>query len=524
MPTNFVTALYPTGTTPTGEPVLPAGAVGVAMSGGGSRSLTCAMGQYRALKALNLLEKVAVISSVSGGTWASASLVYLPADVDDDDFLGPATPDPSTLTLARLNTLGPQCLGIAPTRMSWVSIIEVLHHLKSQYGYSNDNLWQGLIGERIFQNWGLWQVGSDGLPLDYYSLNEATVDSTIAPNNPQLTPAQFTMQQHAGRPLLVMNSSIFSNQDTRGAQLLPFESTPFGIGVRATFLAIGPGARAIGGGLIQPFAMGSPSIVSRDGDLATVAPPARPFSLVDMASISSAAFAQTVQEKVPEFDGIVPRYPYWPVANPSPQEELLYWFADGGSLENTGICALLARGVTKIIAFVNSQTPLLTKPLDQGGSVTIDSSVQLLFGLQPDAKSAALTESYVASAPNATPDFVQVFETAPYYELMNGFADANLNNGGPAMFKQTLNVLQNLNFDIPGGTQVEVLWVYNTAVPNWIKALAPDVQAAVNGLSHFPNYLTIDQLGLEPLEVNALAELSFWNLMSNAEMVTSMFA
>jgi hypothetical protein len=523
MSTNYVTSLYPTGTTPAGEPVLPANAVGVAMSGGGSRALTCAMGQYRALKQLGLLDKVAVISSVSGGTWASASYVYLPSTVNDEVFLGPATLDPATLTVGGLGNLDPLCLGTAPTRMGWVSIFEVLHHLKSQYGYSNDNLWQGLIGERIFQIWGLWQVGSDGLPVDYYSLSDSIIDSTITPNNPQLTNAQFTLQQHAGRPLLVMNSSIFSNQDTRGAQLLPFESTPFGIGVRATYLAIGPGARAIGGGLIQPFAMGSPSIVSTAGELATIVPPARPFSLVDMASISSAAFAQTVQEKAPEFDGIVPRYPYWPVANPSPQEELLYWFADGGSLENTGVCALLARGVSRIIAFVNSQTPLLAKPIDQGGSVTIDSAVQLLFGLQPDPKSAALTESYVASAPNATPDFVQVFETAPYYDLMNGLAVANVQNGGPAMFRQTLNVLQNLNFDIPGGTQVDVLWVYNTAVPNWIKLLSSDVQAAVNGISNFPNYLTIDQLGLDPLEVNALAELSFWNLTSNAELVTSMF-
>ncbi|HEV7426235.1 MAG TPA: hypothetical protein VGQ46_07690, partial [Thermoanaerobaculia bacterium] len=489
MTDNFVTSLYPTGTTQTGEPDLPANAVGVAMSGGGSRALTCAMGQYRALKYLNVLDKVAVISSVSGGTWASASFVYLPTTFEDDDFLGVATPNPGSLTIPQLTTLSPNNLGNAPTRMGWVSIIEVLHHLKSKYNYSNSDLWQGLIGERIFQLWNLWQVGSDGLPLYYFSDVANTVTDTVTPNNPQLGAAQFTLQQRP-RPLLVMNSSIFSNQDTRGAQLLPFESTPFGTGVRATYLAIGPGARAIGGGLIQPFAMGSPSIVSIAGELATVEPPARPFSLVDMASISSAAFAQTVQEKAPEFDGIVPRYPYWPVANPTPQEELLYWFADGGSLENTGICALLARGVTKIIAFVNSQTPLLAKPIAQGGSVTIDSSVQLLFGLQPDPKSAALTETYVASAPNATPDFVQVFETAPYYELMQGLAIANVQDGGPAMFKQTLNVLQNLNFDIPGGTEVDILWVYNTAVPNWVKLLTPDVQSAVSGLSHFPNYLT----------------------------------
>lgn len=519
MTTNFVTELYPTSTNPPKEPDL-TNVTGVAMSGGGSRALTCAMGQYRALQYLGLLDQVKVISSVSGGTWASASFVYLPSTFDDDVFLGPATADPGSLTVSGLNSLADGCLGNAPTRMDWNSIIQVLYHLKSKYNYSNDDLWQGMIGERIFQLWNLWEVGSNGLPLYYYTDVADTVQNTITPNNPQLTASQFTLQQKAGRPLLIMNSSIFSNQDMRGARLLPFESTPFGIGVRQTFPGIGPGEREIGGGLIQPFAMGSPTVDSVTGNLATVAPPARPFSLVDMAGISSAAFAQTVQDKYPEVDCIIPRYSYWPVADPVQPQELLYWFADGGSLENSGICSLLARGVPRIISFINSQTPLQASP---GAQVTVDSTVQLLFGIEPDAHSASLTESYVASAPNATPDFVQVFESEKYYDLVNGLVDANLNNGGPAMFKQTLNVLKNDNFDIPSGGTVDILWVYNTAVPNWVSLLSADVQSTVNSLSNFPNYLTIEQLGLSATEVNALAELSFWNLVSNENLVKSMF-
>jgi hypothetical protein len=519
MATNFVTALYPTGTNPPGEPDL-TNVTGVAMSGGGSRSLTCAMGQYRALKYLGYLDQVKVISSVSGGTWASASFVYLPSTFDDDDFLGKPTADPGSLTTSQLKTLSANNLGNAPTRLHWFSIIELLFHLKDKYGYSNDDLWQGLIGERIFKLWNLWEIGSDGLPLYYYTDTADTVQTTITPNNPQITASQFTLQQKAGRPLLIMNSSIFSNQDMRGARLLPFESSPFGTGVRQTFPGIGPGEREIGGGLIQPFAMGSPAVDSVAGNLATVAPPRRPFSLVDMASISSAAFAQTVQDKVPEADCLVPRYPYWPVADPVQQQELLYWFADGGSLENSGICSLLARGVPRIISFINSQTPLQASP---GAPITVDSTVQLLFGIEPDAPSVSLTESYVASAPNATPDFVQVFESARYYDLVNGLTDANINNGGAAMFVQKLNVLTNANFDIPGGGEVTILWVYNTIAKNWIDLLTPDVRSAVGALAHFPNYLTIEQLGLDPIEVNALAELSFWNLVSNAEMVKSMF-
>lgn len=520
MTTNFVTSVYPTPQEPPQEPDL-TNATGLAISGGGSRSLTCAIGQYRALKYLGLLDKVGVVSSVSGGTWASASFVYLPSSFSDDDFLGAPTPNPASITVSSLGSLSATNLGHAPTRMGWGDVLSVLHHLKSKYSYPNKDLWQGLIGERIFQLWNLWEVGSDGMPLYYYSGNAADVASSITPNNPQLGAAQFTLQQRT-RPLLIMNSSIFANQNMRGSRLLPFESSPFGIGVRGTFPPKVTGDMEIGGGLIQPFAMGS-SVVSISGDLATVTPPSRPYSLVDMAGISSAAFAQTVQDKFHEFDSLEPKYQYWPVADPVPQTANYFWFADGGSLENTGICSLLARGVPRIISFVNTEVPLLTKPLSQGGAVTIDSSIQLLFGTDPDEPTKKLQDSYIASAPNATPDEIQVFEKARYYELMNGLAVANVQDGGPAMFKQTLTVLPNKTFGIAGLYDVEILWVYNTAVPNWIKLLSPDVQSTVNRLKHFPNYETMGQLGLSATEVNALTELSFWNLTSNAEMVRSMF-
>ena len=262
-----------------------------------------------------------------------------------------------------------------------------------------------------------------------------------------------------------MNSSIFSNQDMRGARLLPFESTPYGTGVRQTFPGIGPGEREIGGGLIQPFAMGSPTVDSVTGNLATVAPPRRPFSLVDMAAISSAAFAQTVQDKVPEVDCIIPRYPYWPVADPVQQEELLYWFADGGSLRKQRhlFAAGARRDAHHLASSIRRRRCGQSRRSDHrrfDGAAPLRHRARCAVG--------SLTESTSPRRRTPTPDFVQVFESTKYDDLMNGLIDANMNNGGPAMFKQTLNVLKNDNFDIPGGGTVDILWVYNTAVPNWV--------------------------------------------------------
>jgi hypothetical protein len=45
----------------------------------------------------------------------------------------------------------------------------------------------------------------------------------------------------------------------------------------------------------------------------------------------------------------------------------------------------------------------------------------------------------------------------------------------------------------------------------------------LDGAPNFPNYATIEQLGLSAREVNLLAQLSFWVLMQEKELVQSMF-
>lgn len=74
------------------------GNVGVALSGGGSRAATAAMGQLRALHELGLLDRVREISAVSGGGWLSAAWTFLPQDRSDAEFFGPCVADPGALT------------------------------------------------------------------------------------------------------------------------------------------------------------------------------------------------------------------------------------------------------------------------------------------------------------------------------------------------------------------------------------------------------------------------------------------
>ena len=91
------------------------------------------------------------------------------------------------------------------------------------------------------------------------------------------------------------------------------------------------------------------------------------------------------------------------------------------------------------------------------------------------------------------------------------------------MYLQTLETVANPNYGVQP-YPVRILWVYNTAVKAWYDLLNPDIQHVVDKTTHFPNYDTLLQLNLSAPEVNLLADLSCWNLMSQAELVKQLFS
>jgi len=111
-------------------PGLLRGSVGVCFSGGGSRALTCALGQMMGLRQLRdtggkpLLDRVRYISSVSGGSWASVLYTFLPEKIADEQFFVPTFP-PEDLYLETsseggmdVSLMGAHALGSVPQRFA----------------------------------------------------------------------------------------------------------------------------------------------------------------------------------------------------------------------------------------------------------------------------------------------------------------------------------------------------------------------------------------------------------------------
>lgn len=251
--------------------------------------------------------------------------------------------------------------------------------------------------------------------------------------------------------------------------------------------------------------------------------------------------AEVRAELTGDFDSLslkslIPQYAYWPAARPGPYDATRPTrFADGGSLENTGVAALLAYSdVDCVISCINSSTPLAAGRhgvVDENGDevpgtrIVVASQIPPLFGYQP----YDLRKGYRLYAGDSDPGFPlgkhsQVFPSERFAELLKGLWKESGNesvpgsNRRPAVFRQDrLAVRQNAWFGTAHGRNVTVVWVYTNRVRDWYEALSPDVQQVLgdfddpSSFHRFPHYSTLDT-DLSPTEINLLASLAAWTV------------
>ena len=518
---------------------------GVCISGGGSRSLAAAMGELRGLEALGLLPQIGWLSTVSGGTWAGTLYNWAPAEISDAELLGPLELDPSRLrwdsgsAADDLGMLDAHAIGSAATRLGLEEMlakaIELYHR-----GVAVSELWPRAIGELVLAPFDLGDT-----PQRYFSWTPGWLERQILADNPALRASDFLLTR-PDRPYLVTNSTLFYPPNPPASLAAPvrpaggggpanpwevgydFETTPIAAGLPPAFPNAGPpipdhpASSDLGGGWIDPFALGSiaPSTVTTDGRFRVPTPPNR-FRLSDLAGLSSVAFVYDLldlahQRGIHFLDDMVPETVYWPVhraAHLPRNAARPYLFGDGGNLENQGLMALLRRRLQKVLAFVNTETQLSMS----GNEVVVDSDLPPLFGLEWSESANA----YIDISPDSPFRNNQVFDRATFDDLRQQlWHRAQL--GAPAMAVQkNVPVLANEHFGVPAGT-TDLLWFYLHPVNAWRQQLHDTVKIAMDleplDYGMFPNYYTVDQLHLNARQVNLLAHLTSWNVASETEV------
>lgn len=375
--------------------------------------------------------------------------------------------------------------------------------------------------------------------------------------------------------------------DSKAVRLLaPVQCTPVLTGILPTPQgAVDANNQPVGGGAVASFAFNS-TFTSLSGATATISQSLQ-WSLMDILGTSSAAFAAAIESQVKDWarsperfaaalrlykdsaaaklataghdaaevaasleglavaaetggvdalkgrlgslavlTGLVPTYNYWSPATPPSGATASEKFADGGSLDNTGVTSmLLYPEVTSIIAFLNTSTPMSQ---DKNGTVIVDPEVAALFGFQGYSDK---TLSYAPFSSSDTNDLLrmnQVFSSDDFTALLDGLWQSSGGDESNApVFTQPLVTVANDWFGIPAGRSVTMLWMYLGMAQNWRNEITAErVKLSLDAemtFHKFPHYSTL-KTELSPTQVNLLANLTAWTMFQNSDAVTALFS
>ncbi|NOS89348.1 MAG: hypothetical protein HOP34_12590 [Methylococcaceae bacterium] len=308
--------------------------IGICLSGGGSRALTCAWGQLIGLRTLKdpqghpLLDQVRYISSVSGGSWAAVLYTYRPKDYSDDAFFGNSyAPDQLYYNQDHANGLnvskmGASALGKIPQNFANLFELDPIKNIIADFititllkgipiKTSGKWLWSYIVGKNVLADFGLYTFKNSlfnfhETPWSYkdakfFSLSPAYADSHIfvkakAPSKSSFVYARTDASGKSTTPMLIINTNIAA-KDCPGRNM----SAPMQIPTQVSAVSAGIygsnpcTADRVGGGSVDTFAYTS-QLSSLSGAAQVTAEFARAYTLTDITACSSAFYASTLIE------------------------------------------------------------------------------------------------------------------------------------------------------------------------------------------------------------------------------------
>lgn len=511
--------------------------VGLAFSGGGTRSATATLGQLRGLRQNGWLDHVRYISAVSGGAWTSIPFTYTKRTLED--FIGKYEP-PDTLTVEAVEHLPngsmaraivnssllaagmPEGAAIgaeAYNRQHSIKLLSQLLGLTNRIRRESDRLdktYARLLGGVFIDGKKNEELIEPGSPSSarLFSWNTATADAMSA--NGQLS---FVV---AGpkRPFLIVSSTMVSmRSDYEYPLLMPVEYTPLYVGMRQQF-----GGR-FGGSYVWPWAYDPVAVgAAVDGTISVKYDDAHRFTLADvaastgaapaLATILGASFPEPYKSKVQLGAQFFPAFKHFGVQGNGEvtlTERLPH--ADGGAGDNLGVMPLLARQVADIMVFINTETRWAENN---------DDLRSLFLSVNPPGLSG--DKRYNA-----------VFKESLHATVVDALAGAR-SRGEPQVFCDTdWDVLANHHYGVREYHHLNICFFYNASSDRWEEEFKSDAARNVlalvksrptskgdaKNLGDFPWFGTFGQnkpnlIKLTTTQVNLLSNLAAWTVANPA--------
>lgn len=488
--------------------------VGVAFSGGGTRSAAAAVGQLRGLLHNGWLERVRYITAVSGGSWASVPFTYSPAepevllgqmldpkDLDKATVEAPPAKESLAYSITHSQLLAP---GAAEAAKLWGQAELAKRDISPQVASflnrfvrgSADETYANILGGIFIKPYVPGGTESR-FTWDADSIGE------IKELNPSFSVSEF-VRVTGDRPFLIVTGTmIYTHPAYDYPRLIPVEYTPLYTGVRQQF-----GSR-LGGIYVSPYAydVAGADLPHDQRVRVKVKPADRPFTLADVIASSGAApllalFRGRPLQAAKQATVIFPSFNHFTIRGQDPSaeaepivEDLLH--GDGGFSDNLGIMPLLARQVHNILVFVNAKEPFEK-----------NEAVESMFWRLDKQEDTGGDRSMNA-----------VFDPSHYWEVRRGLEDAVHGRGAAVYCGRQWNVKGNELYNIAPYENLNICWIYNELIPSWVTTLPKDTQAMVasKDFKNFPWFSTFGEnipyvIRLKPAQVNLLAHLAAWTV------------
>ncbi|GGI90640.1 hypothetical protein [Shewanella gelidii] len=481
--------------------------IGIAFSGGGTRSASCTLGQLKAFHETGLINKVAYISAVSGGGWTATPYCFIKQE-KLNDFFG-CIQEPQDI---QWHTIKYPLQGSLQQAVTQSSVLGKL--IKAGFSGFGDESYAQVIGKIFLAPFGLHH------PNKYFSYNETTLSPILA-SNPDLTASDFNLCR-AHTPFLVLGATLLNYDGLIGKHKYPVEYTPYYSGIRTSFIDKDTFTSDdyFGGGYIESFGYdcSGPYKIKVEGDLITMHVKSSPrsfigwtqeraFSLSDIMASTGAAPQEVTNALGLKSIGF-PEFYHIPITVPEGQQRVAeeHPHSDGAHLENLGIMALLARRLDQLYVFINTKCQYV--PGQSIDKTNVNKSLKALFiGLEDNESFGVFEDNIVfengeVEFKQLIAQFNQCIDTQhPEYAARTGL-----------IVTSNLVTKENTKYGVKAGQQVTVTWVYNQRSIEWESKIAEaDIVAAMSEssarfrkhakLDNFPHYETF-------LENNKVIELS----------------
>jgi hypothetical protein len=470
--------------------------VGVALSGGGTRSAAASLGALRALHRNGWLDRVKYVSAVSGGGWAALPFAY--STRSNEDVLGTTAECRVVRVLDGKREIRCGELGVLGEAIAASSVLRC----GLEYVFGNTRTGRYILP--VMKAFGASCARSGSTSATFAAImGKIFLNGDLCNDCGEqvLGKSAFPAED---RPFLILGGTVVAPGATRSRpRLRPLEITPAYTGIRQRF-------GHLGGAYVESWAYGRRPI-GLDGDRVVIpAGRSEGLTLQDALAITgSAPYLQVLmaENALNRAAGFFPVVGHWSAQDGDgmPFERGLP-HADGGFTDNIGVMPLLARGVKNILVFVNA-----AGPVEDNGALR--SLFMPIAGLGSDGDRSRNV----------------VFERAGYETLVRRLNKASHVGPAVACFRGW-QVLGNAFYNIRASHDgVNICWVYSHKDVPWLSAQHEAVRQHVAGnggeFEHFPWYRTFGEqaprvIDLTTSQVALLAAIVDWSVTQSRGLLS----